>query len=234
MLTKPFTLSPAPAWPTGLRYIQNGDALNTGNHETQAADVAQALSHLKGAISGDSAVAVNLAPTTANDFTATAPIKTDMGSITRVMQVHPATDNASVWTIGITGNAEQASSTVANLIYWLDIPNGATLTAVSVDVTGATGHSSLPTGTDRAHIEVGYVSSPSGGGGLGVQYDASASVEDYEEAHQITLSVSSHVVNRTSNRYYALVRGERGGNYVAGLQVRNVRCTFTPASYDPG
>ncbi|WP_437310007.1 hypothetical protein [Sorangium sp. So ce388] len=228
MLTKTFT-TPAPSWPTGLRYIQNGDDLNTGNHESQAADVAQALSYLKATVSNDATVPITLA-----DVTVTAAIKTNIGSITRVMPAYPTADDPAAWSIDLKGIAEQATDDLAYIIYWLDIPHGATLTAVSVDVFGASGHSSLPTGTDRAHLEVGRVISPTGDVGLGDAYDASASVGAYEGDHPITVSVAAHVVNRQTGRYYALVRGERGTNFVAGFTVRNVKCTFTPSVYDPG
>lgn len=229
MLTKTFTADPAPEWPVGLRYIQNGDSLNTGNHETQAADVAQALSHLKGAVSGDAGIPVELA-----DVTVTEPIKTSIGSIPRVVQAMPTTDNATAWEIDFAGKAEQAANALGYLRWELDIPHDAVLTSVSVYVKGAAGHSSLPTGTDRPLFTVAYVTNAGSNPALGDEYDASASVGTYEVTHAITVPIASHEVDRTANRYYAYLRTERGSNYVQGLQVYNVTCTFTPASYDPG
>lgn len=41
------TTGPAPAWDTTLVSIENGDALNTANHEAQTQDIADRLGHLK-------------------------------------------------------------------------------------------------------------------------------------------------------------------------------------------
>jgi hypothetical protein len=228
MLSQPFT-SPAPAWPTGLRYIQNGDNLGTGNHETQAGDIAQALSYLKQAIGGDSTV-----PVTLHDVTVTDEIKTSIGGITRVVQAIPTAEDPSVWSINYAGFAIQTDDTLAHLRWELDLPHGATLVSASVYVKGAAGHMSLPAGTDRLLFAVGYSTNAGSTPGLGDAYDSSESVEDYEETHAINVAVSSHVVDRTANRYYAYLRNERGANYVVGAEVYNVELSFTPAIYDPG
>ncbi|MGK3995088.1 hypothetical protein [Sorangium sp. So ce1024] len=229
MLSIPLTYDTAPEWPDGLRHIQTGDNLGTGNHQAQAADAAQALLHLKARVDGAEGTSTAL-----RDATAHAPIKLNVGSITRVMSAYPVTDDATAWAIDNTGIAEQQTSALAHVCYWLDIPDGATLTAVTVDVVGGAGHESLPTGTDRVHLQVGYVESPSGGGSLGDSYDGSESVEDYEQAHTITVSVSTDPIDRSIRRYYAIVRGERGSAFEPGFTARNVKCTFTPSRYDPG
>jgi hypothetical protein len=228
MLTETFTI-PAPEWPTGLRYIQNGDSLGTGNHQSQAEDVAQALSYLKQAVSGDSGVPVVL-----HDVTVTDEIKTSIGGITRVVQAIPTAEDPSVWSINYAGVATQTDDTIAHLRWELDLPHGATLVSASVYVKGALGHGSLPEDTDRLLFTVGYSTNVGSTPALGDAYDSSASVDDYEETHTIDVSTDSHVVDRTANRYFAYLRNERGANYVSGAQVYNVTCSFTPAIYDPG
>jgi len=51
MLNQAVTTSPVPTFPANLRYIQDGDALNTTNHQLQAQDIADAVGHLKGSLS---------------------------------------------------------------------------------------------------------------------------------------------------------------------------------------
>lgn len=102
MLNKAITISPVPAFPANLRYIQDGDSLGTTNHEIQAADMAQAVGHLKGAMVGGSGVLVQKGAIT--------NAQTD---VTRV---------GSYVTVDVGENGFQV----------LDLPHGSTLTAVKV------------------------------------------------------------------------------------------------------
>ena len=102
MLNEPIIPDPVPMFPANLRYIQNGDALNTTNHQIQTQDVAQALGHLKGSISAGSRVIVQKG--------AVGNFQTDITHVGSYVNVDVGESGFQV----------------------LDLPHGSTLTAVKV------------------------------------------------------------------------------------------------------
>lgn len=57
-------------------------------------------------------------------------------------------------------------------------------------------------------------------------------IADYENAHEFGPTGLSEEADRTARRFVAVITGEGGANYVAGLVVNYVKVTYTPASYD--
>ncbi|MGK3981295.1 hypothetical protein WMF38_57390 [Sorangium sp. So ce118] len=168
------------------------------------------------------------AATTASDLTmsGTNKVKLASRSITRAQASMPSATSAT-WTIDAQGFAVQAANNTDKLIWPLRVPHGATLTAVSVGIDGAGGHGGNPT---RPSVEIGWIGT-TGFNSLGSATDAT-SIPSYDSFHSFGVSGLSEVVDRTNRRYVAIITGETGGNYVAGLKVHYVDCTYTITAYD--
>lgn len=179
MLNQAVTTSPVPSMPANIRYIQDGDALGTTNHQIQAADVAQALGHLKGSL---------------------APV----GDIVQR---------------GITVNGDAGTTGLAHLIsvganesaiQMIDLPNGATLTDVTVYVdrnnTGSAPGTKVEVQLIRITISSGSPTT------LGTFTDTTASLSDYEARHAVTLTGLSVTIDNTQYAYYTRLVGETGSN----------------------
>ncbi len=118
----------------------------------------------------------------------------------------------------------------------LDLPDGCTLTSVTVyiDPANGGGHGGgLPTlpgysvfkldPTSGIHTQIGTAKT-----------DTSGSVPVYEALHFITPALTglSEVINKEVNRYYIIFTGEGGGNFQAGLRIVGVQVGFTTTKQD--
>lgn len=174
--------------------------------------------------------------TTAADLTMTSTnrVKLASRSITRVQSSIPSTNDATTWRLAVSGGyMEQIANATDYVVFDLRVPHGATLTAVTAYVQGAAGHGALPAGADKADLAV-YVIPATGaiGAPLGVVSDPETLIAVYEASHTIQVSGLSTVIDRTANRYTAIVKSETGANYVAGLRVFAVAATYTITAYD--
>jgi hypothetical protein len=168
------------------------------------------------------------AVTTASDFTmsGTNRVKLASRSITRVQSALPDRTSAT-WSIDAQGTPFQAANNTNPLIFPLRVPNGATLTSVQVGIIPTGGHGGAPT---MPAVQIGY-STSAGFTTLGTTVDPTV-FGSYEVAHEFGPTGLSHVVDRSARRYVAIVVGETGANYVAGLSVMCVKCTYTITEYD--
>jgi hypothetical protein len=167
------------------------------------------------------------AATTASDITmsGTAKVKLASRSITRVQAIAPYPTSAT-WLIDAQGTPYQNVNNSNLLVFALRVPHGATLTSVQASITPGV-HGTLPT---MPTLAVGYNSSAgfstifsvSDGSALGV----------YNASHEFGQSGLSHVVDRSARRYVAVMAGETGANYIAGLTVNYIKCTYTITEYD--
>lgn len=109
--------------------------------------------------------------------------------------------------------------------YVLDLPDGATLTSVSVSVKGsAPAH--LP--TDRPTVHLYKLDLTTGTTTfVAAQVDASATAADYINNHDITISGLAEVVNAATTVYVVRIEGEGTTGGVLGLRICAPRGTFT-------
>lgn len=182
MLNESITSDPVPAFPANLRYIENGDGLNTTNHQLQAQDVAQAVGHLKGSITPPNDTYVQKGVLTNED----AGTVSARGFIT--LDTGPETGRQAV-----------------------DLPNGVTVTEVTVYIDrNDTG--SLPgtraslffikqekaTGTQTPIVNA--------------YEDPETDLADYNAYHAITKSALSEVIDNENFYYYVAVNNEQAPN----------------------
>jgi hypothetical protein len=166
--------------------------------------------------------------TTASDFTmsSTNRVKLASRSITRTQSALPDRTSAT-WSIDAQGTPFQSANNTNPLVFPLRIPHGATLTSVQVGIIPTGGHGGAPT---MPTVQIGY-SATAGFTSLGTTSDPTA-FGSYQVAHDFGPTGLSHVVDRSTRRYVAIVVGETGANYVAGLSVMCVKCTYTITEYD--
>lgn len=191
-----------------------------------------------GAITGTLALS---ATTTASDLTMSGTNKVKLASRSigpRVQKAAPTTNDPTTWSLQAAGlYMQQIANAKDYVIFALDVPHGATLTEVRAHLKGANGHGlSMPVGADRPDLAVHEI--PTDGnsnlvGGVAVT-DTSADATAYELKHRIDLTDLSHVIDREQYRYVAVIGSETGGNYIAGLRVYAVDCTYTVDEMDDG
>lgn len=153
-------------------------------------------------------------------------------SVTRVL--HGAFNTAEA--VGVSGffadtnGSGQQVASGAYVVYTLiEVPHGATLTAVSLMIAGAAGHAAFPGGAPTMPtLDVQSFSTAGAVVGIASVTDASATAGVYEGAHALTASGLSTVIDRATKRYYARLGGEAGANFIAGLKCYTVSATWTP------
>jgi hypothetical protein len=93
----------------------------------------------------------------------------------------------------------------------LDVPNGATLTSVSIFFHPAPGHVGLP-----AQMPVATVRAASSSTGLAASVatatDSSSTLSAYEAGHVLTVGGMAHTVDRSTERYHVTFTAEAGAN----------------------
>lgn len=149
-------------------------------------------------------------------------------SITRVMRT-PKQDN----TLAVAGGGKALSvAATEDATQALELPNGATLTAVTVYIDR--NNSGVLPGT-RAQMVIWKRAIATGTTtqiGSVVQ-DPNATVGPYEAYHGFGQTGLSEVINNATHEYYVALVGEVGANSEPVL-FWGASATFTPAAFDPG
>lgn len=131
-----------------------------------------------------------------------------------------------------------ADSNVNNgiLLALLDLPEGCSLSGVTVYFDPINGHPAFPGGapTVPPQLSLNYVTVATGAiTNLGAVNDPEAVLATYESLHPLSVSCT-HTVVRSTRRYYATFRGEGGTNYLSGLVVWGFRASYSIAKLDTG
>lgn len=167
---------------------------------------------------------------------AVAGVKLSSQSITRHVAAWftGASDvlGAAQWYVLASGRPAQILA-AAPVFFPLDVPHGATLTAVSIAVDPDSSHGTM-TGVTRPTLEVLKVDSAGAETLVGTQLDTNVLLAAYEAAHTIAVSGLSETINRSTYTYVAVLRGEDGANFKEGLVAGPVSVTFTTAALDNG
>lgn len=232
MLSETIPSAGPPSFPSALRYIENGDALNTGNHLIQTQDTAQALGHLK-QTKADLAGGTFTGPVVMSDLTMSGltNVKTASRSVPRYQSMVGGTTSAN-WSLFASKLGWRNTAQGGTMTILLDrLPHGNILDSVTVKFIGAAGHGALP--SPMPSIQVGILL---GGAALSGTIgspatDPSASVAAYEVVHDITAGSLGHTIDLTAGRYFVEITGEGATNFVAGAEVTNVRVSCTVTSY---
>ncbi len=116
-----------------------------------------------------------------------------------------------------------------------NIPNGATITAITVQIKPAVGHNIA--GLPNTHMPSFKLCSVTQAGVetvLGTYVDASANGTAYDASHQIASGSISFTLNKAANQYHIRLFGEAGtaGTYIASLVAYGCQVTFTTAAMD--
>jgi hypothetical protein len=119
---------------------------------------------------------------------------------------------------------------VADLFLPLHVPNAATLTAVAVSLKPAAGHPALP--EHMPTLEVWRYTAGTLKKLGSTVVDDSLKVDDYEVPHDLAVAGFSELVNRSVSRCYAVLRSEGGPSALQGLEMVDVKVTYSPLSYD--
>lgn len=165
------------------------------------------------------------------------------GSRTRILQVQPIY-NPTFWevipfTAGLIGlirstnaNDEGGGATEPSedlhLIYPVDLPHGAVVSAILMRVTADSAHTSLP-----AHpIKFEFLSKLWDGSSVTVhetQIDTTSPIASYEAQHTVTITVSPTVtIDKSARAYFIRVINEWGADYVPdGNYVGLPKVTYT-------
>lgn len=133
---------------------------------------------------------------------------------------------------------DTASSTFSKAIYYDLTPyliDGATITAVSVSVRGATGHAALPALMPRIRVGRNNGSTDSALHSSGTRVlDTSATTTAYQNTHAITATCDqNNVVDKSTCYYYLSVMNEGGTNAIAGMLVLDITLTQTITDLRP-
>lgn len=146
--------------------------------------------------------------------------------------------NPTYW--GFTNDGNRLQLTEAgfgdpNLTVELDLPNGATLTGIGVGIDPVVGHAALPILLPSIAIFKKAMAN-NANTAIGAQtFDAPADVTAYELPHSFQITGLSEVIDRTTNRYYAIFQGEGdsgGVNFIANLAFYGCTATLTITALD--
>jgi len=161
-------------------------------------------------------------------------LEIDSRSVTRWMPslgvpVLPETN----WTAASGYEWKTAVNTQAYIRFPLDVPHGATITAIGVYVVGGAGHAALPASMPAFTTYYSDTVTPFASNTINVgTTDTSGTTTAFQTFHAITASGLSHVVDRTQYAYMLVLGTESGANALSGFQVRGVFVTFTTTRID--
>lgn len=115
--------------------------------------------------------------------------------------------------------ADVTGGGLQSMIIPIDVPAGSVIGSITAFVQGASGHVSLPTGSERMEVLVYKQRLTTGVLTLiGNAVDASASVGAYEAGHTIAFGFDFETVDYANYTYFIQITGERGANAVAGTR----------------
>lgn len=207
------TINVAASFPSSIRYIENGDPLNTGNFQANAEDVAAMGGHLIG--TGPNLEVGNKYRLKSRSVTITL----DSRAIVDPANWLPSLTAVGVWV---------CQTTTANRPIWLPFspPVGMTLTGWEVYVKGAAGHVGLP--AVMPQVQLGQYRIDTGAfTSISLVSDASANTANYQALHAVSATSLTHVVDRSVYRYTIGLNNESGANALVGLELHGARLTFT-------
>lgn len=153
-------------------------------------------------------------------------------SITRAIPL-PGAYAQTVWAFDTANLMWQTSANTASLLAIpLHLPHGATLTALSATYRGGSGHGGTMPGNKPELTLINMPVGATSGSVIGTVVDPTVSAATFETAHAITLSGLSHVVNNTTNAYFAWVKSESAGAGTAtsGAYLASLTATCTVTS----
>ena len=156
--------------------------------------------------------------------TGTERLKYGTRSITKTLPLASFSVGAFAWQ-GAGASDLFYAQTVngSTLMYFpLPLPCTGTLTSVYMAVQGASGHGALPSLPEVFVYRRLAASSTTTE--TYQQVDTSANVANYEVTHAITVSGIDEPLTGGA-QWFAAIRGETGGNYVAGLKVTGLVAT---------
>lgn len=211
MLTE--TINVAASFPASIRYIQNGDPLNTGNFQANAEDVAAASGHLLG---------------TGPNLEVGNKYRLKSRSVTITLDARAICDPAN-WLPSLTApGVWVCQTTTANRPVWFPFspPVGMVLTAWEVYLQGAGAHVGVPAVLPQ--VQLGHYRIDTGAfTSLSLVNDTSASTAAYQAIHAVSASGLTHTVDRSLYRYTIGINNESGANALVGQMVHGVRLIFT-------
>lgn len=207
------TIDVAASFPASIRYIENGDPLNTGNFQANAEDAAAAAGHLIG---------------TGPNLEVGNKYRLKSRSVTITLAGLALFDPA-LWLPSLTQPGVMiCQTTTANrpITYGFAPPVGAVLTAWEAYIQGAGAHVGLP--AVMPQVQVGTYRIDTGAfTSVSLVNDTSASTATYQAIHAVSASGLTHTVDRSLHRYTIAVNNESGVNSLVGQMVHGVRLTFT-------
>jgi len=135
------------------------------------------------------------------------------------------------WTRDCSTNIPGVSQVTAARtgMFVLDIPNGVTLTALTVPVTGQAGHAGaggLPSPMPFFQLQKIKYSDGTITSITGTVTDSSASTSAYETRHTVTMGTLSEVIDRTQYSYVLKCTGEGATHFLAGLHLEAPEVTY--------
>lgn len=212
--------------------VQSGATLTTNSGSTSTFNGTATFANtttVSGALSCTSTVTLN----SANSL-AVNPARTYTRVASSILEIDTAkwarsTPESNVFPMVAVEASFITPGSVPNMLaYTLDVPNGATITAVKVAIEGAA-PAHIP--SDRPQIYLYKVDLELGTSTLiGSAIDGSGAGGDYILLHDISLTGLSEVVNASKHRYVVRVEGEGSTGGVLGLKVCAPRVTFTRAT----
>lgn len=170
-------------------------------------------------------------------FGSTNRMKVGSRTVTRVMRNDAHWDTViNGWNVspGFLGDLIYVHLvTAAVLTVPLDLPDGATLSSLTVRFQGAAGHAPFPGGAPTMPFFV--LKKIDNNGGVtpfgATTTDASGTAVAYEAAHNLTQAGINEVVDNATHRYVLAFTGEAGGNGIAGGLFYGITATCAMTSY---
>jgi hypothetical protein len=130
----------------------------------------------------------------------------------------------------LQGGGALSASTGTYMYIPLDLPHGATLTAVAVYLDGAAHGGAWPP-ANMPKARVSRVSSGNTETVIGAESTDASNQVTFEISHPISVTGLSEVIDRTLYRYNVRLQSESGANGIVGAQYVSTSCTYTMSSY---
>jgi hypothetical protein len=137
--------------------------------------------------------------------------------------------SVSGWQVNHPGPGD---ATVENIVFPIEVPQGATITQIRVTIDPANGHGGLPASMPRWEL---LTETATGVATLAdSQTDTSANAAAFDANHTIQKTISVGPVNNATTRYTLKFFSEAGANSLTGLRVTSVLVTFNMTILDEG
>lgn len=154
----------------------------------------------------------------------TSKVKLESRSVTRRSRAAPF--GAVNFSIN-DGYVEQSSTSASQVSWELDVPDGATLTAVTIEVQPNIHPSNRPGTMPKLRVLRTAANQITGQIVGSVATDLSGSHTAYNGQHPITVTGLSELIDRSQYNYWARLDGETGSDAMTGLQAGTPKWTAT-------